>query len=64
MFYNGPPQFVMWRVFVFNFVRPKNINYVEWNEKAGQTYNAMFDKLKALTEVLDYNLQLDIFIYG
>lgn len=42
----------------------KSIDYVEWNEKAVRTYNAMFDNRYKPESVIGYNLQPDILIHG
>lgn len=42
----------------------KSIDYVEWNEKAVRTYNAMFDNRYKPQTVVGYNLQPDILIHG
>lgn len=42
----------------------KSIDYVEWNEKAVRTYNAMFDNRYKPESVVGYNLQPDILIHG
>ncbi|MFY0744780.1 DNA cytosine methyltransferase [Solibacillus silvestris] len=45
-------------------VNHKSIDYVEWNEKAVRTYNAMFDNQYKPQSVVGYNLQPDILIHG
>lgn len=45
-------------------VNHKSIDYVEWNEKAVRTYNAMFDNRYKPQSVVGYNLQPDILIHG
>lgn len=42
----------------------KSIDYVEWNEKAVRTYNAMFDNRYQPESVVGYNLKPDILIHG
>ncbi len=42
----------------------KSIDYVEWNEKAVRTYNAMFDNRYKPESVVGYSLQPDILIHG
>lgn len=42
----------------------KSIDYVEWNEKAVRTYNAMFDNRYRPQTVVGYNLQPDILVHG
>ena len=42
----------------------KSIDYVEWNEKAVRTYNAMFDNRYKPQTVVGYNLQPDILVHG
>lgn len=42
----------------------KSIDYVEWNEKAVRTNNAMFDNRYKPESVVGYNLQPDILIHG
>lgn len=42
----------------------KSIDYVEWNEKAVRTYNAMFDNRYKTGSVVGYNLQPDILVHG
>lgn len=42
----------------------KSIDYVEWNEKAVRTYNAMFDNRYKPESVVGYNLQPDFLIHG
>lgn len=42
----------------------KSIDYVEWNEKAVRTYNAMFDNRYKPQTVVGYNLQPDVLIHG
>lgn len=45
-------------------VKHKSIDYVEWNEKAVRTYNAMFDNRYQPESVVGYNLQPDILVHG
>lgn len=45
-------------------VEHKSIDYVEWNEKAVRTYNAMFDNNYKPQNVVGYSLQPDILIHG
>lgn len=45
-------------------VEHKSIDYVEWNEKAVRTYNAMFDNSYKPESVVGYSLQPDILIHG
>lgn len=45
-------------------VEHKSIDYVEWNEKAVRTYNAMFDNRYKPESVVGYNLQPDILVHG
>lgn len=45
-------------------VNHKSIDYVEWNEKAVRTYNAMFDNRYKPQTVVGYNLRPDILIHG
>lgn len=45
-------------------VAHKSIDYVEWNEKAVRTYNAMFDNRYKPESVVGYSLQPDILIHG
>lgn len=42
----------------------KSIDYVEWNEKAVRTYNAMFDNRYKPESVVGYNLQPNILVHG
>lgn len=42
----------------------KSIDYVEWNEKAVRTYNAMFDNAYQPQTVVGYDLKPDILIHG
>lgn len=42
----------------------KSIDYVEWNEKAVRTYNAMFDNRYKAESVIGYNLKPDVLIHG
>lgn len=42
----------------------KSIDYVEWNEKAVRTYNAMFDNRYQPESVVGYSLQPDILVHG
>lgn len=45
-------------------IEHKSIDYVEWNEKAVRTYNAMFDNDYKPESVIGYTLQPDILIHG
>lgn len=45
-------------------VKHKSIDYVEWNEKAVRTYNAMFDNRYQAESVVGYDLKPDILIHG
>lgn len=45
-------------------VEHKSIDYVEWNEKAVRSYNAMFDNRYQPESVVGYNLQPDILVHG
>lgn len=45
-------------------VAHKSIDYVEWNEKAVRTYNAMFDNRYKPQNIVGYNLKPDILIHG
>ncbi|EUJ34257.1 DNA cytosine methyltransferase [Brochothrix campestris] len=45
-------------------VEHKSIDYVEWNEKAVRTYNAMFDNRYKAQSVVGYDLKPDILIHG
>lgn len=45
-------------------VEHKSIDYVEWNEKAVRSYNAMFDNNYKPQNVIGYTLQPDILIHG
>lgn len=45
-------------------IEHKSIDYVEWNEKAVRTYNAMFDNNYQPQNVVGYTLQPDILIHG
>ncbi|GIO25368.1 DNA cytosine methyltransferase [Oceanobacillus sp. J11TS1] len=45
-------------------VEHKSIDYVEWNEKAVRTYNAMFDNRYKPESVVGYSLQPDILVHG
>lgn len=45
-------------------VEHKSIDYVEWNEKAVETYNAMFDNRYKPENVIGYSLRPDILIHG
>ena len=45
-------------------VNHKSIDYVEWNEKAVRTYNAMFDNRYKPESVIGYSLQPDILVHG
>ncbi|WP_373761244.1 DNA cytosine methyltransferase [Jeotgalibaca porci] len=42
----------------------KSIDYVEFNEKAVRSYNAMFDNNYAPQDVRGFNLRLDILVHG
>lgn len=42
----------------------KSIDYVEIDEKAVRTYNALFDNEQRAQSVVDYNLRPDILIHG
>lgn len=42
----------------------KSVDYVEWNEKAVRTYNAMFDNRYQPQNVVGYDLKPDILIHG
>src|SRR5690606_18710231 len=42
----------------------KSIDYVEWNEKAVRTYNAMFDNNYKPQNIVGYTLQPDILVHG
>src|SRR5574344_1028329 len=42
----------------------KSIDYVEWNENAVRTYNAMFDNCYKPQSVEGYTLQPDILVHG
>src|SRR5690606_22917962 len=42
----------------------KSIDYVEWNEKAVRTYNAMFDNNYKPQNIVGYTLQPDILLHG
>lgn len=42
----------------------KSIDYVEFNEKAVQSYNAMFDNSYAAQDVRGYNLRPDTLVHG
>jgi len=42
----------------------KSIDYVEWNEKAVRSYNAMFDNRYQPQSVVGYTLKPDILIHG
>lgn len=42
----------------------KSLDYVEWNEKAVRTYNAMFDNSYQPQSVVGYNLRPDILVHG
>lgn len=42
----------------------KSLDYVEWNEKAVRTYNAMFDNRYQPQSVVGYTLQPDILVHG
>lgn len=45
-------------------VKHKSIDYVEWNEKAVRTYNAMFDNRYQPESVVGYDLKPDILVHG
>lgn len=45
-------------------IEHKSIDYVEWNEKAVRTYNAMFDNRYKPQSVVGYNLKPDILVHG
>ncbi|WP_430298525.1 DNA cytosine methyltransferase [Schinkia azotoformans] len=45
-------------------IEHKSIDYVEWNEKAVRTYNAMFDNRYKPESVVGYSLQPDILVHG
>jgi DNA (cytosine-5)-methyltransferase 1 len=45
-------------------IEHKSIDYVEWNEKAVRTYNAMFDNRYKPESVVGYDLKPDILIHG
>lgn len=45
-------------------VEHKSIDYVEWNEKAVRSYNAIFDNRYKPESVVGYDLQPDILIHG
>lgn len=45
-------------------VEHKSIDYVEWNEKAVRTYNAMYDNRYKAESVVGYSLQPDILVHG
>lgn len=45
-------------------IKHKSIDYVEWNEKAVRTYNAMFDNRYKPESVVGYSLQPDILVHG
>lgn len=45
-------------------VKHKSIDYVEWNEKAVRTYNAMFDNRYMPESVVGYDLKPDILVHG
>lgn len=45
-------------------VKHKSIDYVEWNEKAVRSYNAMFDNRYQPESVVGYDLKPDILIHG
>lgn len=42
----------------------KSIDYVEWNEKAVRTYNAMYDNRYKAESVVGYDLRPDILVHG
>jgi DNA (cytosine-5)-methyltransferase 1 len=45
-------------------IEHKSIDYVEWNEKAVRTYNAIFDNNYKPQNVTGYTLQPDILVHG
>lgn len=45
-------------------IEHKSIDYVEWNEKAVRTYNAMFDNRYKPESVVGYSLQPDVLVHG
>lgn len=45
-------------------VKHKSIDYVEWNEKAVRTYNAMFDNRYKPESVVGWDLKPDILVHG
>lgn len=45
-------------------IKHKSIDYVEWNEKAVRTYNAMFDNRYMPESVVGYDLKPDILVHG
>lgn len=45
-------------------VEHKAIDYVEWNEKAVRSYNAIFDNRYKPQNVIGYNLKPDILVHG
>jgi DNA (cytosine-5)-methyltransferase 1 len=45
-------------------IEHKSIDYVEWNEKAVRTYNALFDHRYKSESVIGYTLQPDILVHG
>ena len=45
-------------------VKHKSIDYVEWNEKAVRSYNAMFDNRYQSESVVGYDLKPDILVHG
>lgn len=45
-------------------VEHKSIDYVEWDEKAVRTYNAMFDNRYKAQSVVGYDLKPDILVHG
>lgn len=45
-------------------IEHKSIDYVEWNEKAVRTYNAMFDNRYMPESVVGYDLKPDVLVHG
>lgn len=45
-------------------IKHKSIDYVEWNEKAVRSYNAMFDNRYKAESVVGYDLKPDILVHG
>lgn len=45
-------------------IKHKSIDYVEFNEKAVRSYNAMFDNSYAAQDVRGYDLRPDILVHG